>query len=69
MTRIIYEIFNHTTNGREFVTEEILETYYPELKAGTIEIVDEYNSDEFEHPNLPSLEELTEIINKTYTGE
>jgi hypothetical protein len=65
----IYEIFNHETNEREFVTEEVMENYYPELKAGTIEIVDEYDSEEFEHPNLPSLEELAEIINKTYTGE
>lgn len=65
----VYEIFNHQNNGREFVTEEVLENYYPELKAGILEIVDEYDSDEFEHPNLPSLEELAEIINKTYTGE
>lgn len=64
----IYEILNHETKLTDFVTEEVLENYYPELKAGTIEIVDEYDSKEFEHPNLPSLEEIEYTI-KTLKGK
>ena len=64
----IYEVFNHTDNSRQFYSEDMLEQYYPELKAGTLEIVDEYDSEEFEHPNLPSLEEIEYAI-KTLKGE
>ena len=65
----LYEVFNHQTKESQVVDIEQLENMYEELKAGIVEIVDEYDSEEFEHPNLPSLEELAKIINKTYTGE
>ena len=65
----LYEVFNHQTKESQVVDIEQLENMYEELKAGIVEIVDEYDSEEFEHPNLPSLEELAEIVNKTHTGE
>ena len=45
MKRIVYEIFNHETKETSFVTEEELENLYSELKAGIIEIIEEYEGE------------------------
>lgn len=38
---MIYIVHNHTTNEELTLNQEQLENIYPELKAGTMEIVDE----------------------------
>lgn len=37
----IYETFNHETKQTVYMNQEQLETYFPELKAGTLEIISE----------------------------
>lgn len=37
----IYEVFNPETLETVYMSEEQLETYFPELKAGTLEIISE----------------------------
>ena len=41
----VYEIINNVTNETSFVTEEELENLYSELKAGIIEIIEEYEGE------------------------
>lgn len=38
---MLYIVHNHNTNELLTLTEEQLETYFPELKDSTMEIVDE----------------------------
>ena len=37
----IYETFNHETKVTVFMNQEQLETYFPELREGTLEIISE----------------------------
>lgn len=41
----IYTVFNYETKEQLTITEETLENYYPELKLGTMEIVDEIDTE------------------------
>ena len=37
----IYEVFNHETKVTVFVSYEVLETFFPELRTGVMEVVSE----------------------------
>lgn len=42
----IYIVHNHLTNSQEYFSEEMLEQYFPELKSGELEIIDEIDTEE-----------------------
>lgn len=42
----IYIVYNHLTNSLEYFSEEMLEQYFPELKSGELEIIDEIDTEE-----------------------
>ena len=42
----LYEVYNHQTKASQIVDAEQLENMYSELKAGTLEIIDEFDTEE-----------------------
>lgn len=69
---MIYIVHNHITNSQETLSEQQLENCYSELKAGTIEIVDEiddrpftltYNQGQSLNQCLASMHELVAFSN------
>ena len=42
----LYEVFNHQTKESQVVAVEQLENMYGELKAGIVEIINEFDTEE-----------------------
>ena len=42
----IYIVHNHKSGSQEYMTQEQIEQYFPELRAGELEIVDEIDTEE-----------------------
>ena len=42
----LYEVFDHKTKASQVVDAEQLENMYGELKAGTVEIINEFDTEE-----------------------
>ena len=42
----IYIVHSYLTNSQEYFSEEMLEQYFPELKSGELEVIDEIDTEE-----------------------
>ena len=42
----IYIVHNHKSGAQEYMTQEQIEQYFPEFRAGELEIVDEIDTEE-----------------------